>query len=183
MLPCGRLTSGRKGHPGIFAMLLSSTTFSTTRTEIAPLALFVAALASASLGCSGQLNLGDRPDGSTNPGEAGGAAGLGLGAGIGMMMPQMIAGAMGAQSRPQVATTPCPKCQTPVAAGAKFCPSCGTSVAPEGVTCPKCQTVAAAGSKFCGNCGQALSPAACPKCSQPLAAGAKFCGNCGTKIE
>jgi membrane protease subunit (stomatin/prohibitin family) len=120
---------------------------------------------------------------ATNPGEAGGAAGLGLGAGIGMMMPQMIAGAMGAQSRPQVATTPCPKCQTPVAAGAKFCPSCGTSVAPEGVTCPKCQTVAAAGSKFCGNCGQALSPAACPKCSQPLAAGAKFCGNCGTKIE
>ena len=93
---------------------------------------------------------------ATNPGEAGGAAGLGLGAGIGMMMPQMIAGAMGAQARPQApaaATTPCPKCQTPVTEGAKFCPSCGTSVVPAGVPCPKCQAVAAPGAKFCGNCG------------------------------
>jgi hypothetical protein len=39
----------------------------TIRPAIQPLALFTAALASASLGCSGQLNLGDRPDGSTNP--------------------------------------------------------------------------------------------------------------------
>jgi membrane protease subunit (stomatin/prohibitin family) len=35
---------------------------------------------------------------ASNPGETGSTAGLGLGAGIGMMMPQMIAGAMGAAS-------------------------------------------------------------------------------------
>jgi membrane protease subunit (stomatin/prohibitin family) len=37
---------------------------------------------------------------ANNPGEAGSAAGLGLGAGIGMMMPQMIANAMASQARP-----------------------------------------------------------------------------------
>src|SRR6266536_5154003 len=36
---------------------------------------------------------------ATNPGETGSTAGLGLGAGIGMMMPGMIAGAMGAPGR------------------------------------------------------------------------------------
>jgi membrane protease subunit (stomatin/prohibitin family) len=37
---------------------------------------------------------------ASNPGETGSTAGLGLGAGIGMMMPQMIAQAMGAAARP-----------------------------------------------------------------------------------
>jgi hypothetical protein len=46
-------------------MLLLSTIrlLATIRPAIKPLALFTAAAASASLGCSGQLNLGDRPDG------------------------------------------------------------------------------------------------------------------------
>jgi hypothetical protein len=48
---------------------------STIRRENKPLALFVAAVASASLGCSGQLNLGDRPDASTNPGDGGACTG------------------------------------------------------------------------------------------------------------
>src|SRR5712691_4380751 len=66
-----------------------------------------------------------------NPGEAGNAAGLGLGAGIGMMMPGMIAGAIGAQGRataPAGTTVACPKCQTLVPEGAKFCGSCGTAM-------------------------------------------------------
>ena len=120
---------------------------------------------------------------ATNPGEAGGAAGLGLGAGIGMMMPQMIAGAMGAQARPQAATVACPKCQTQNAVGSKFCGSCGVSLVPAGPACPKCNAATTPGSKFCAACGQSLAPSACPKCNEPLAQGAKFCGNCGTKIE
>src|SRR6185312_14453590 len=75
-----------------------------------------------------------------NPGEAGGAAGLGLGAGIGMMMPGMIAGAMGAQGR--AATAPA-----------------GTSVA-----CPRCQTLVPEGAKFCGSCGTPMVASACPTC-------------------
>jgi membrane protease subunit (stomatin/prohibitin family) len=48
---------------------------------------------------------------ATNPGETGSTAGLGLGAGIGMMMPQMIAQAMGG-ARPGAAA---PAGQAPVA--------------------------------------------------------------------
>ncbi len=94
-----------------------------------------------------------------NPGEAGSAASLGLGAGIGMMMPQMMAQAMAGAAK---------------SAGAP---------APAGTTCPKCNTPAAAGAKFCGNCGAGLGPAVCAKCNTQAAPGAKFCGNCGNKLE
>jgi membrane protease subunit (stomatin/prohibitin family) len=52
---------------------------------------------------------------AANPGEAGNAAGLGLGAGIGMMMPQMIAGAMQGQGapRPGAPAAPAPAAPAP----------------------------------------------------------------------
>ena len=103
---------------------------------------------------------------ANNPGEAGNAAGLGLGAGIGMMMPQMIAGAMAAQGRPATPGAPTPAPAAPAATQA----------------CPKCQTPAAPGAKFCGNCGSSLAPAACPQCQAPVVAGARFCASCGTKL-
>jgi predicted amidophosphoribosyltransferase len=53
---------------------------------------------------------------------------------------------------------------------------------PVGATCPKCNSVVAPGSKFCGNCGAGLGPTACPKCNTPLAPGAKFCASCGQKV-
>jgi membrane protease subunit (stomatin/prohibitin family) len=133
---------------------------------------------------------------ANNPGDAGNAAGLGLGAGIGMMMPGMIAGAMGGPGRGPgggaapgpvpsgggAGTTPCPKCQSPVPAGAKFCGNCGTVMA-AGSVCAKCQTPLTPGSKFCANCGQAVAAAAaCPKCNTPVVPGAKFCGNCGQSL-
>ena len=134
---------------------------------------------------------------ANNPGDAGNAAGLGLGAGIGMMMPGMIAGAMGGPGRGPgggaaapgplpsgggAGTAPCPKCQSPVPAGAKFCGNCGTVMAAGGV-CAKCQTLLTPGSKFCANCGQAVAAAAaCPKCNTPVVPGAKFCGNCGQSL-
>jgi membrane protease subunit (stomatin/prohibitin family) len=124
---------------------------------------------------------------ASNPGGAGDAAGLGLGAGFGMMLPGMIAGAMNAQrpggpgGAPSAPTTPCPKCQAPLAPGARFCGNCGTAV-PAAQTCAKCQAAVPAGAKFCGSCGApmaAAAAAACSKCQAPLAPGAKFCGNCG----
>jgi membrane protease subunit (stomatin/prohibitin family) len=135
---------------------------------------------------------------ASNQGEAGSAAGLGLGAGIGMMMPGMIAGAMGAGRGPGgpgagpapaapfavpgggAATTPCPRCQSPVPVGAKFCGSCGAPAAAASL-CAKCQSPLAPGAKFCANCGQAAAAAAatCPKCNSAVVPGAKFCGNCG----
>jgi membrane protease subunit (stomatin/prohibitin family) len=120
-----------------------------------------------------------------NPGSAGNAAGLGLGAGIGMMMPQMIAGAMagrpaGAGAAPTAAgpTVPCPKCNTAVPQGTKFCGNCGNAMPVPG-TCPKCNAAVAAGAKFCGSCGASLAAAVCPKCNAAVTPGAKFCGTCG----
>lgn len=133
---------------------------------------------------------------ATNPGEGGGAASLGLGAGIGMMMPQMIAGVMaGGGARPMAAgaaaggsapapaapTVACPKCQAQVPQGAKFCSSCGTAM-PAAAACPKCHAEVPAGAKFCANCGASLAAAACPKCNTPVEPGAKFCPNCGTAL-
>jgi membrane protease subunit (stomatin/prohibitin family) len=128
---------------------------------------------------------------ANNPGSAGDAAGLGLGAGIGMMMPQMIAGAMagkgGAQPAGGGAAAPvstmiaCPKCNQMTPEGSKFCGSCGGPM-PSAATCPKCQSVVAPGAKFCGNCGASMSASLCPKCKEPLAAGVKFCGSCGEKV-
>ncbi|HUG54087.1 MAG TPA: SPFH domain-containing protein [Vicinamibacteria bacterium] len=136
---------------------------------------------------------------ASNQGEAGSAAGLGLGAGIGMMMPGMIAGAVNAQrgpgggsgtgaagavpvpgGSPAGATTPCPRCQSPVALGAKFCANCGAPMAAP-APCAKCQSPLAPGAKFCANCGEAVAAAgaACPKCNTPVTPGAKFCPNCG----
>jgi membrane protease subunit (stomatin/prohibitin family) len=108
---------------------------------------------------------------ASNPGEAGSAAGLGLGAGIGMMMPQMIAGAMGAQGRPGAPVPP-----SAPAGQAQGTPTVITAV------CGKCQTPAASGSKFCSNCGAPLLPAACPQCQAPTTPGSNFCGSCGAKL-
>jgi Double zinc ribbon len=52
------------------------------------------------------------------------------------------------------AAAKCPDCGAPTL-GKKFCPGCGTKLAPAG--------------SFCGECGAKLSP------------GAKFCGDCGAK--
>ena len=137
---------------------------------------------------------------ASNQGEAGNAAGLGLGAGIGMMMPGLIAGAMGGGGRepggggaspspapgtgPGAAgSTPCPRCQSAIPAGTKFCGNCGSPAA-AAAACPKCQAALVPGSRFCGNCGQAMVAAssACPRCQAALAPGAKFCGACGQAI-
>ncbi len=47
----------------------------------------------------------------------------------------------------------CPVCGHENQAEAKFCSSCGNSLA---VTCPSCSTVSPAGTKFCNNCGTSL---------------------------
>ncbi|HEX6395422.1 MAG TPA: SPFH domain-containing protein [Acidimicrobiales bacterium] len=81
----------------------------------------------------------------------------------------------------------CPNCHTENATGAKFCSSCGTSLAPAAVVCSNCQAENAPGAKFCSSCGTALAaeqagPAACASCGTELAPGAKFCASCGTAV-
>jgi membrane protease subunit (stomatin/prohibitin family) len=76
----------------------------------------------------------------------------------------------------------CSSCQAPIAAGAKFCPSCGAA---QTAACPSCSAAVDPDAKFCSSCGTAIpqagaSPATCASCGTELAPGAKFCASCGT---
>jgi membrane protease subunit (stomatin/prohibitin family) len=129
-------------------------------------------------------------EGAAQGGGAGNPAILGIGLGLG----QTVAGAgqaAGAGSQVQVR---CSSCGTLNTENAKFCSSCGQSLAPPApaatpagatVTCSKCGTSNPATAKFCGNCGQSLAPAtvACTQCGTQSAAGTRFCPNCGTGLQ
>lgn len=132
---------------------------------------------------------------ASNPGAAGSAASLGLGAGFGMMLPQMMQGALAGQqggaasaagaagaAGASAAMLPCPKCNAQVAAGSKFCAQCG-NVMPTAATCSKCKAQIAPGAKFCGSCGTPVALATCPKCNAPVTPDLKFCGECGSKLS
>ena len=50
--------------------------------------------------------------------------------------------------------------------------------------CPKCNSEVREGAKFCTKCGQKLElVATCPHCGSVLKPGAKFCTKCGQKLE
>ena len=125
----------------------------------------------------------------------GGIAGLGVGIGAGVGLGQSMGGIFSQPiQQPQQPQQPqqtqqvlqtggstCIKCNTPLAAGAKFCPDCGTSV-PAQPVCPACSKPVAVGARFCQECGKQLS-AVCPGCAKPVAPDAKFCAECGAKIS
>ncbi len=107
-------------------------------------------------------------------GGGNGAAVLGVGMGLGGIVAGLGTGGSSpapgqgpgyAQPAPTTPSAPsaaggvsCASCQEPNPPGAKFCASCGTSLAPPKVThCTQCGTASAPGAKFCGNCGAALS--------------------------
>jgi membrane protease subunit (stomatin/prohibitin family) len=92
-----------------------------------------------------------------------------------------FAGGGAGYATPRPATVDCPSCHAANAAGAKFCASCGASMAPPAVSCPSCQASSPQGSKFCPSCGASLAPAVrtCAGCGAELAEGAKFCPTCG----
>ena len=55
----------------------------------------------------------------------------------------------------------CPKCNSPVKPGMKFCESCGARIeAP--ASCPACGASVSPNSKFCESCGATIAPATAP---------------------
>ncbi len=116
--------------------------------------------------------------------QGGGAAAAGLGAGIGLTMPYMMAQQM-QQGQPQQVIL-CQSCGAKNPTTMKFCGNCGASLAPPAkVVCANCKAENPATMKFCGNCGTALTApveVACSKCGTKNAPGTKFCGNCGQKF-
>jgi membrane protease subunit (stomatin/prohibitin family) len=93
-----------------------------------------------------------------------------------------FAGGGGGYATQNQATVTCPNCKASNAAGAKFCASCGNSLAPAGVACANCQAENPPGAKFCASCGTAIAaPAAhCTSCGAEMEQGARFCPSCGT---
>ncbi len=103
--------------------------------------------------------------------------------------PGFVGGGAGFAGQQAAQQVECPNCHAENQSGAKFCASCGTSLAPASVVCPNCQTENTPGSKFCSSCGTALeskaeeaAPAVCASCGTELAPGAKFCASCGTAV-
>lgn len=88
----------------------------------------------------------------------GGTAGTGVGLGAGMAMGQLFVNSFAQQPQTQAAPAAaafCSSCGKPIAADARFCPSCGAQQAAQKV-CPKCGKPAAADARFCSSCGQQL---------------------------
>jgi membrane protease subunit (stomatin/prohibitin family) len=114
---------------------------------------------------------------------------LGIGLGLGQTVAQGAGQTVAAGGQVQVR---CGNCGTLNSENAKFCSSCGQTLAaapaPAGavVTCASCGTRNAATAKFCSNCGQSLqAPAAatCSQCGTESPAGTKFCPNCGNNLQ
>ncbi len=124
--------------------------------------------------------------GSTGAAGAAGA-GMGMAAGVGVMMPGMIQKVFAPEQtelrREPVPTVTCPKCHTDTPEQSRYCYRCGHQMVQQNV-CPSCNTQLPSEAKFCFNCGQKLdAKAICPHCSAQLIPGSKFCGECGKPID
>src|SRR3954471_9449739 len=106
-------------------------------------------------------------EGLARGGGAAGNAFLGVGMGLGNQMGQP----------PQPGPTPPPAPGFP-GGGQGYGPPGGGGAA--GVACPSCQAMNAPGAKFCGSCGTSLAPptADCPSCGAENNQAAKFCSSC-----
>ena len=124
-------------------------------------------------------------------GATGGAAsagsGMGMAAGVGLMMPGMLNKVFSPEQtelkREPVATVTCPKCHTDTPEQSRFCYRCGHAMFVQN-NCPSCGEELPSEAKFCLHCGYKLdSKAACPHCGEEVIPGSKFCGNCGEKLD
>ena len=120
-------------------------------------------------------------------GTAQAGAGMGVAAGVGMMVPGMLTKAFSPEQRElkrePVATVTCPKCHTDTPEQSRFCYRCGHQM----ITlnkCHACQNEIPTEAKFCHHCGIELNAKiSCPHCSAELISGSKFCGECGKAID
>ena len=98
--------------------------------------------------------------GSSGPTATG--AGMGMAAGVGMMMPGMMANSLAptqTSREPAVSAVGailCASCNTQLPTEAKFCSHCGHKQTAMD-NCPHCQAEIIPGSRFCGECGEAVN--------------------------
>ena len=118
------------------------------------------------------------------PGNAG--AGLGMAAGVGVMLPGMLSNVFKPEQtdlrRESVATVTCPKCHADTPEQSRYCYRCGHAMVRQN-QCPACGHDLPTEANFCLECGYKLDARlTCPHCSAELIPGSKFCGECGKRI-
>jgi membrane protease subunit (stomatin/prohibitin family) len=122
------------------------------------------------------------------PGGPGGAgAGMGVAAGVGVMMPGVMSRVFAPEQtelrREPVPTVTCPKCHTDTPEQSRYCYRCGHQMYAQN-NCPSCHKELPGEANFCLYCGYKLdAKLRCPHCSAELIPGSKFCGECGQKIN
>ncbi len=122
------------------------------------------------------------------PGGPGGAgAGMGVAAGVGVMMPGVMNRVFAPEQtelrREPVPTVTCPKCHTDTPEQSRYCYRCGHQMIAQS-NCPSCHKELPSEANFCLYCGYKLdAKLRCPHCSAELIPGSKFCGECGQKID
>ena len=123
--------------------------------------------------------------GSSGPGQTG--AGLGMAAGVGVMIPAMMSKVFSPEQtelkRELVATVTCPKCHSDTPEQSRYCYRCGHQMIVLN-SCPECSAELPTEAKFCHACGFKLdTQQTCPHCSAKIVAGSKFCGDCGKSVR
>jgi len=119
-------------------------------------------------------------------GPAATGSGMGMAAGVGLMMPSMMSKVFSPEQTDlagsSVETVACPSCHAQTPVQSRFCYRCGHQMVLQNV-CPHCQTQLATDAKFCHACGQKLDARPkCPHCSAELIPGSRFCGECGRSV-
>jgi len=114
-------------------------------------------------------------------------AGMGMAAGVGLMMPAMLNKVFSPEqtelTRESVSTVPCPTCHTETPEQSRYCYRCGHQMVVQNV-CPSCSKELPTEANFCLHCGYKLDTRLkCPHCSAQLIPGSKFCGECGKAID
>jgi membrane protease subunit (stomatin/prohibitin family) len=124
--------------------------------------------------------------GSTN-GMAPAGAGMGMAAGVGLMMPGMMSKVFSPEQtelrRESIPTVTCPKCHTETPEQSRYCYRCGYQMISQNL-CPSCNKELPTEAVFCLHCGYKLdAKLKCPHCSAEILPGSKFCGSCGKALE
>jgi len=109
--------------------------------------------------------------------------GLGLGAGLGMMMPGILQQSMQATATGKAPTISCPKCQAQIDPNVRFCPQCGHQIIREN-TCPSVVKIFLLRQNSVCSVATKVEKikAQCPHCGHEILPGSIFCNNCGEKI-
>ncbi|NOY88721.1 MAG: SPFH domain-containing protein [FCB group bacterium] len=116
-------------------------------------------------------------------GMANAGAGMGVAAGVGVVMPGMMNKVFAPEQkelkREPVATVTCPVCHSDTPEQSRYCYRCGHQMFVQN-KCPSCHKELPTEANYCLFCGYKLdAKPKCPHCSAELIPGSKFCGECG----